>query len=111
MLLDTRTEQRWANRKVFKTKAVLTMAGAEPNAVRTLDLSGIGISLALPYPLSIGNTGVIQFDLMVDGKVKPVKANVSVVHCIFSNDEFRVGYKFMNPDLTVLSAITKYVGK
>ncbi len=111
MLLDTRTEQRWAARKVFKTKAVLTMDGAQPSAVRTLDLSGVGISLGLPYPLTVGNKGVVQFDLMVDGKVKPVKANVAVIHCIFGNGEFKVGFKFMNLDLTVLSSISKFVGK
>jgi hypothetical protein len=111
VLLDTRTEQRWSARKIFKAKAVLSMEGATPAGARTLDIGGNGMSLALPYPLTIGNKGLIQFDLLVDGKAKPVKATGAVTYCIFSNDEFKVGFKFMNLDLLVLTAITKFVGQ
>ncbi len=110
MLLDTTTEQRWAARKIFKAKAVLTMDGTAPAAARTLELGAKGLSLALPYPLTVGNTGMIQFDLLVDGKAKPLKAKGSVVYCIFSNDEFKIGFKFLNLDLLVLTAITRFVG-
>jgi hypothetical protein len=87
------------------------MEGATPAAARTLDIGGNGMSLTLPYPLTVGNKGLIQFDLLVDGKAKPVKVSGAVTYCIFSNDEFKVGFKFMNLDLLVLTAITKFVGQ
>ncbi len=86
------------------------MQGATPVAARTLDLGGSGMSLALAYPLTLGSKGVIQFDLMTDGKVKPVKTTVAVTYCIYSNGEFKVGFKFQQLDLLVLTAITKFVG-
>ncbi len=87
------------------------MAGATPAAARTIDLGSNGMSLSLSYPLTVGNKGVIQFDLLIDGKAKPVKATGAVTYCIFSNDEFKVGFKFMNLDLLVLTAITRFVGQ
>ncbi len=110
MLLDTKAEQRWSERKIFKAKAVLSMEGATAVAARTLDLGGNGMSLSLPYPLTVGNKGVIQFDLLIDGQAKPVRATGAVIYCIFSNGEFRIGFKFMNLDLLVLKAITRFVG-
>lgn len=86
------------------------MQGATPVAARTVDLGGSGMSLALSYPLTLGSKGVIQFDLMTDGKVKPVKTTGTVTYCIYSNGEFKVGFKFQQLDLLVLTAITKFVG-
>lgn len=87
------------------------MEGATPAAARTLDLGASGMSLALPYPLTVGNKGAIQFDLLVAGKAKPLKASGAVIYCIFSNGEFKIGFKFMNLDLQVLTAINKFVGQ
>ncbi len=86
------------------------MEGASPVAARTIDLGGSGMSLGLGYPLTLGSKGVIQFDLMTDGKTKPVKTTATVTYCIYSNGEFKVGFKFMQLDLLVLTAITKFVG-
>jgi hypothetical protein len=104
------TEQRWVSRKVFKAKAVLSLQAREPMLVRTCELGGNGMSLTLPFPLSPGQSGCIQFELTVDNKMRPLKANGKVVYCVYSNGEFRIGFKFMNLDLPVLTAVAKFVG-
>jgi hypothetical protein len=109
VLLDIGTEQRWSDRKIFKVKAVLTMQDARPVPARTFDIGGNGMSLSMPFPLSNGSKGVIQFDLLQDGQVKPMKAAGTVVYCIYSNGEFKVGFKFKQLDLLVLTAITRFV--
>jgi hypothetical protein len=105
---ELQTEQRWTKRKVLKARAALTMHGAETVPTRTVDLGGNGMSVAMPYPMSIGGKGTIKFDLMVEGKVKPISANVHVIYCIYSAGEFKIGFKFLNLDLLVLTAISKF---
>jgi hypothetical protein len=110
VFIDLHTEQRWSARKIFRAKATLALQGAEAVPCRTHDLGASGMSLNLPYPLTVGQAGTIKFDLLVEGKVKPVTASGKVIYCIYSNGEFKIGFKFVNLDLLVLTAIAKFAG-
>jgi hypothetical protein len=65
-------EQRAVPRKPLKTRAVLSVKGAEPLAVRTVDISIQGVCLSFLQPLPIGLTGRVTIDLMIDGKIKTI---------------------------------------
>jgi c-di-GMP-binding flagellar brake protein YcgR len=102
-------EQRQAERKVLKTKAKLTVDGEDPIVTRTVDISASGMSLALPGPLPVGRPSQIIFDLVYEGKATPVNARTKVAYCIFSNGEFKVGFRFITLDLTAMTVLSKYL--
>ena len=76
---------------------------------RTSDLGANGVSINLPDPLLVGQTGQVSFDLLVDGKLVPVSCRAKALYCIFSNGEFKVGFQFLSLDLATMTAIARYL--
>lgn len=103
------SEQRKSERKLLRTRARVTMEGAAPASGRTNDLGANGISINLPDPLAIGQAGQISFDLLVDGKLVPVSAHARALYCIFSNGEYKVGFQFLNLELTAMTAVARFL--
>lgn len=102
-------EQRVAARKPLKAKATVTMDGLPPARGRTLDISGEGVSVALEQPLPPGQTGSVMFELFMDGMPTRITARIKVAYCIFSSGEFKIGFNFVNLELSSMTAIAKYM--
>ncbi|MCA1856452.1 PilZ domain-containing protein [Massilia oculi] len=103
------TEQRTSERKVLRTRARVVMEGAAPASGRTSDLGANGVSINLPEPLVVGQTGQVSFDLMVEGKLVPVSARAKALYCIFSSGEFKVGFQFLNLELAAMTAVARFL--
>jgi hypothetical protein len=103
------TEQRKAPRKIFKVKAVLAMDGQEPVPARTTDISANGLCMTVPHPLQQGQTGLVAFDLLVEGTVVRMQLRCKVMYCIFGSGEFKAGFQFMNLDLNAITNITRFM--
>ena len=85
------------------------MEGEAPVAGRTSDLGANGVSVNLPGPLPVGQTGQVGFDLLVEGKPVAVSGRARALYCIFSNGEFKVGFQFLNLELATMTAIARYL--
>lgn len=103
------SEQRQSPRRVLKVKVLLGMAGAQPIQVWSFDIGAQGIGLRLPHPVKPGTLGRIAFDLYFDGKSNKINTQVKAVHCIFGNDEFKVGLQFVSLDQPAAAAILQYL--
>jgi hypothetical protein len=103
------TDQRQSARKIVKVKAVIAMEGQAPMPGRTSDVGSNGVSIAVQNPLQVGQTGQVGFDLLVDGKLTPIAARAKVIYCIFSGGEFKVGFQFLNLDLSAMTQLSRFL--
>ncbi|WP_296944785.1 PilZ domain-containing protein [uncultured Massilia sp.] len=103
------TDQRKTVRKILKVKAVVAMDGQAPLPARTSDIGSNGVSVTVAHPLQAGQAGQVSLDLLVDGKPTPLHARAKVMYCIFSGDEFKVGFQFMNLDLNAMSQLSRFL--
>ena len=102
-------EQRQSPRKVLKVKAVLAMEGMAPVTGRTFDVGGNGVSVTTANPLKVGQSGQVTFELFIDGKATVIATRSKVSHCIFSNGEFKIGFQFVNLDLSAMAVLAKFL--
>lgn len=93
----------------MRTRARVAMEGAAPVGGRTSDLGTNGVSISLPDPLPVGQTGQVSFDLLVDGNIVPISARAKALYCIFSNGEFKAGFQFLNLDLAAMTAVARFL--
>ena len=95
---ERRTTERYARR----ITAYLLFPGHPPFAVRTADLSTLGVSVIAPVNLPAHPACAIQFDVSTESIGTEVRATVT--HSVYSgsDDGFRVGFRFssMTPELT-----------
>ena len=101
-------EQRQEQRKVFKTKAMLTAGGARL-AARTLDICSSGMCVTVAEPMKPGTPADVAFDLFHDGKITPIQARAKVSYCILSSGDFKVGMQFVNLDLSAMTTLAKFL--
>ncbi|MBQ5941230.1 MULTISPECIES: PilZ domain-containing protein [unclassified Massilia] len=102
-------DQRKSARKVLKTKAMVAMEGDAPILGRTSDVGGNGVSVGVPNPLLVGQTGQVSFDILVDGKFVTISARAKVMYCIISNNEFKVGFQFLNLELAAMTSLARFM--
>jgi hypothetical protein len=102
-------DQRSGARKIVRAKAVVVMDGLPPQQGRTLDLSSIGVSLTYDHKLAVGHMGQVTFELFMDGKGQLVSSRAKVNYCIFSGDQFKIGFTFVNPDAAAAGIISKFL--
>ena len=103
------TEQRQSDRKLLKVKAIVAIEGAPPATGRTADVGSSGVSVTLPAPLKVGQDGQVSFELFMDGKATVINTRSRVSYCIFSNNEFKTGFQFVNLDLSAMAVLAKYL--
>ncbi len=103
------TEQRKNERKVLRVRARVSMVGAAPVSGRTSDLGINGVSISLPDPLQVGQTGQVSFDLLIDGNIVPINARAKALYCIFSNGDFKVGFQFLHLELAATTAVARFL--
>lgn len=102
-------EQRQSARKVLKVKAVVAMEGMAPATGRTLDVSSDGVSVTTANPLKAGQSGQVSFELFIDGKATVIATRSKVSYCIFSNGEFKIGFQFINLDLSAMAVLARFL--
>jgi hypothetical protein len=76
---------------------------------RTADVGANGLSVMLPAPLQPGQAGQVSFDLFVDGKATTIKTRSKALYCVFSNGEFKVGFQFLNLDLSAMTVLARFL--
>jgi hypothetical protein len=103
------TDLRQSARKIEKVKAVLAMEGQAPAVGKTSDVGANGVSVAVQNPLQVGETVQVSFVLLVEGKLSPIAARARVIYCIFSGGEFKVGFQFLNLDLTAMTQLSRFL--
>jgi hypothetical protein len=102
-------DSRQGARKILRVRAMIVMDGGHPMAARTFDLGLAGISLTSENKVTVGATGQIVFEMLVDGKPQIVNTRGKVNNCIFSGDEFKIGFTFLPLDNEAAGAITKFM--
>ncbi|UMR28761.1 PilZ domain-containing protein [Massilia sp. MB5] len=102
-------DQRQAARKILRVKAMILMDGGTPMAARTFDLGTTGMSVTTDHKVEIGKLGQVVFEMLVEGKPQLLTCRSKVTQCIFSGDEFKVGFAFQNLDQAVLTALTRFM--
>lgn len=102
-------EQRTSKRKILKVKALLTMEGAETVMARTIDVGGDGVCLYVPNALKAGAIGMVRFEIFHDGKATSISARSRVQYCILSNGEYKIGFQFVNLELSAMASLAKFL--
>lgn len=102
-------DQRKSARKVLKTKALFVKEGEAPLAGRTGDVSVNGVSINLPRPVAVGEEGYVRFDILVDGTFIPISGRAKVMYCIFSNNEFKIGFQFVKLEVSATTALSRFL--
>lgn len=102
-------EQRTSKRKILKVKALLMMEGADTVMARTLDVGGDGLCLLAPNAMKSGAIGTVRFEIFQDGKAISISARSRVQYCILSNGEYKIGFQFVNLELSAMASLAKYL--
>ena len=100
---------RQSPRKILKTRAMFALEGSAPVLGRTTDISANGVSINVAQPVAVGQGAQLRFDLLVDGKVVPIQSKARTQYCILSNGEFKVGFRFVNLELSAMAAISRFL--
>ncbi len=103
------SEQRTGSRKVLKVKALLAMEGEDTITARTADVGGDGLCLVVGKSLKTGAIGMVRFELFQDGKVKSIAVRAAVQYCVLSNGEYKVGFRFVNLELSAMASLAQYL--
>ena len=85
------------------------MDGAAAVAAHTTDIGTGGVAAMVDAKLTLGHKGQIMFEMLIDGKLQLIEAQVAVTHCILSHEGFKVGFQFANLNIALANAIGKYV--
>ena len=107
-------EKRQHDRLSMRSTALLLLPNRAQVAVRTTDISRVGIGLAASANPPEGL--VVQLRVQVPQRpagYKDIDVQAKVVHSVFSRREgdFRVGLLFLNPSSQALSVIVDYLNK
>jgi hypothetical protein len=102
-------EQRTSPRKILKTRAIVTFDGAAPLVARTVDVGGNGVCISYPEPIPPGRACELSFDLFMEGKASSIKTRSKASYCIFSNGEYKIGFQFVNLDLSAMTLLAKFL--
>ncbi len=105
MLVD----QRQGARKILRVRAMVVIDRDAPFAARTFDLGLAGMSVTAGTKVEAGQAGQVVFEMLVDGKPQIITCRAKVSHCIFSGNEFKIGFVFLPLTPEATNAITRFV--
>lgn len=105
------TEQRQSLRRELPIRAILTLAGATPMTVRTMDVGKNGISLiGITTHLATGQQVSVALEMFFRGKIRNIRASASVAHCVDTGDDgYKVGLQFLEFDSQGAALLTQYI--
>lgn len=87
----------------------MVMNGAAAVAAHTRDVGTGGVAAVVDGAIPVGHRGRIIFEMLVEGKTQLIEGEVTVTHCILSNEGFKVGFQFSNLDIAVANALSKFM--
>ena len=102
-------EQRLTQRKLLKVKAVVVVDGFSPAMVKTVDVSPSGMCIMSADPIQVGATAQLRFDLFVEGSITTIDVRCRASYCILSHGDFKVGFSFLNLNLSGMTALAKFM--
>jgi len=103
-------EKRQATRRPLFCKARLASNGSMLEG-RTLDISTDGIAIMLDVNVAVGNQYALQLPLPgANGQSLLLQLRVQVMHTVLAQGRFRVGLKFLAPDMQAKNLIKQFVG-
>lgn len=102
-------EQRKAERKIVKVKALVKLEGGDAIMGRTFDLGTTGVGLLLDVPMKTGVQVRVSVGLLINGVVSPMHTQARVQYCIFSNGDYRIGMQFLQIDTTTATTLARYL--
>ena len=85
------------------------MDGEDTIAARTADVGGDGLCLLVGKSLKTGAIGMLRFELFQDGRVKSIAVRAAVQYCVLSNGEYKVGFRFVNLELSAMASLAQYL--
>jgi hypothetical protein len=74
-----------------------------------MDVGANGVSVTVEHPLQVGQSAQVAFDLLVEGKLTPISARSKVIYCIFGGGEFKVGFQFLNLELSAMTQLARFL--
>ena len=106
MKADTRLTPRMA----LRVHATLTLTGAEPVAVQTLDVAPGGMCIGISHELAVGKSCLVNFDISMKGKKRKVAAIASVIYSIRrESGGVKVGLQFVELNTAGAEAIADFL--
>ena len=102
-------EQRKAERKIVKVKALVKLDGGDAIMGRTFDLGASGVGLLLDVPMKDGVKARVSVGLLVNGVVTPMHTQARVQYCIFSNGDYKIGMQFLQLDAANATMLARFL--
>lgn len=88
---------------------MLVMNGAAAVAAHTTDVGTGGVAAIVDSAIPVGHKGRIMFEMLVDGTSHLIDGQVTVSHCILSQQGFKVGFQFFHLDIAVANLLSKFM--
>ena len=100
-----------APKPLIATHENLAMSMAHGYAVASGKVPAVmvHVSVGTANPLKVGQSGQVSFELFIDGKATVIATRSKVTYCIFSNGEFKIGFQFINLDLSAMAVLAKFL--
>ncbi|MDQ2819966.1 MAG: PilZ domain-containing protein [Pseudomonadota bacterium] len=102
-------EQRKAERKIVKVKALVKLDDGEGIMGRTFDLGASGVGIVLDVPLKMAMQARVSIGLLINGVVTPMHSQARVQYCIFSNGDYRIGFQFLQLNAPTATMLAKFL--
>ena len=102
-------EQRKAERKLVKVKALVKVDGGDAIMGRTFDLGASGVGILLDVPMKTGMQARVSVGLLVNGVVTPMHTQARVQYCIFSSGDYRIGMQFLQLDGATAAMLARFL--
>ncbi len=102
-------EQRQSLRKILKVKALVTTEDGDTVVARTIDIGGDGMCLSVPQRIPQGAMAMVRFELFHGGKSTSISVKSRAQYAILSSDEFKVGFQFVNLELSSMASISRFL--
>ncbi len=106
-------DRRNFERKMFYSKAYLSLPHQKPILTYTSDISRDGICVTAPENLKPHSLCKIRFSLLMNTNVKRfVEVEARIISSIYrSGDDFRISLQFVNPSASVNSTISEFLDR
>jgi hypothetical protein len=95
----TKTELRYAPRKVLRSQASVTLTSGIQMDTRTVDIASGGVAVATAAPIPVGETCTMTIAITTGGREKAITAVAKVIYSVLSGvEKFKTGFQFLNTD-------------
>lgn len=104
------SNRRGFPRKIVRTPGTLTLEGVAPIHIHVTDISSGGVGITIAVQLTAGQRCLVNFSLLVNGKICAVTAITKVTYSVLGGAEgFKAGLQFMKVDEAGSNAISTFM--